>query len=49
MSDTRTTIMIKNLPSHLKVQDLKDELKKNFDKKYDFIYMPYDAQVKLTI
>ena len=47
--DTRTTVMIKNIPNRIQKNDLIDLINDKFYGKYDFIYLPIDFQVHLFI
>jgi len=46
--DTRTTIMIKNIPNRIQKTDLIDLINKKFYGGYDFIYLPIDFKVRVT-
>ena len=41
--------MMKNIPSQYTVKDLVGEIDGQFKNKYDYLYMPYDQNVKLYI
>lgn len=43
--DTRTTVMIKNIPNRIQKSDLIDLINKKFYGGYDFIYLPIDFKV----
>jgi len=43
--DTRTTVMIKNIPNRIQKNDLIDLINKKFYGGYDFIYLPIDFKV----
>lgn len=44
MKDTRTTLMIKNIPNKYDLASLVDDIDKHFRGKYDFLYLPIDFE-----
>lgn len=44
MKDTRTTLMIKNIPNKYCLTSLVDDIDTNFRGKYDFLYLPIDFE-----
>jgi len=47
--DTRTTIMIKNIPNKYTQQLLLDEINRNHYGKYDFFYLPIDYSNRANV
>jgi len=41
--DTRTTLMIKNIPNKYSIQILKEEFDESFNNNYNFLYLPIDS------
>lgn len=46
--DSRTTVMIKNIPNRIQKSDLIELINKNFYGGYDFIYLPIDFKVSFS-
>ena len=47
--DERTTLMIKNIPNKYTIQSLAEEIDKEHANCYDFLYLPCDIKVLLTL
>ena len=47
--DTRTTIMIKNIPNKFDQRMLLSMIAENYKNKYDFLYLPIDFQNKCNV
>ncbi|CAG9332659.1 unnamed protein product [Blepharisma stoltei] len=47
--ETRTTVMIKNIPNKYTQQMLLDSIDKHFSKTYDFFYLPIDFKNKCNV
>lgn len=45
MEDSRTTLMIKNIPNKYSLETLLDDFNEYFDNKYDFVNLPVDIKV----
>ena len=44
-NDSRTTIMIRNIPNKYTVDDLSREIDEQHSNTYDFLYLPCDLKV----
>jgi hypothetical protein len=43
-SDTRTTLMIRNVPNKYTIKDISEEIDMEHANTYDFLYLPYDQK-----
>ena len=47
--DPRTTLMIKNIPNKYTIRFLAEEIDRRHNNTYDFLYLPYDMKVPLSL
>jgi len=47
--DGRTTVMIKNIPNKYSLKLLSDEIDEKHANHYDFLYLPFDFDVRMRL